>query len=326
MRTGGILICVSFVGLAGWAAGNNENRWHIPSTGAVYDPVAKAIRPITGLLGAARLGTSIRAAEWASVSPGGQRAIASDQGLLRWIPDLGSPDTVHEMPDAEPAGEAYWAANGETVLLVHPGSGSLSWWQSKDDAPPELKGQVARPAGAEEWKIIGVSSDLQFVALATRSHNGEGTWHLLISKGMAEPLTRQVAGQPVCAAFSSNGDRIYYAESGHRRVHSLDWSDESAEAQVLIDAGEDAWEPAGLTLSPTGKSLAVLLRNPGKLQLHSLTDGALQLELPLDEEPDGFTSLSPGRFGLNRRKEVHQPVIVLDWTGEPKVLFVPAGE
>jgi hypothetical protein len=98
------------------------------------------------------------------------------------------------------------------------------------------------------------------------------------------------------------------------------------EPSVVLDASHGIGDAAALVISRDAAVLHVVERTARVVRSYDLAEKTLRAEHPLDESPEGAQLLGPGRYLLNSRSRRQQALMVLDLTGEPKVVFVPAGE
>lgn len=312
--------------LAAGLAAQNTSDWRTPSSGFVYDSYARSIRPVIGFLGSAHLGAGVASADWASIAPRGASsgAVAAwvvSGGALAFIPDLAKAEAATLGADWPAAQDARWAADGKSAVLSGPASVVVA--AIGPDGAPRIERTLPIETGSET-RLLGASDDLAAILLATRPAAGSA-WQLLLWSKDGAPRQAGTLSEPVAAAFASSAPVAFVADSASKAILRLPLSEDGA-LEVVLGEAEGIAEPTGLVASADGTRLLVVERGTRTIRGFELASRALTAEIALDEAPDTPLALGSGRYLLNHRKKQQQAFLVLDIAGEPKVVFVPAGE
>jgi hypothetical protein len=95
---------------------------------------------------------------------------------------------------------------------------------------------------------------------------------------------------------------------------------------AVLDEGNGVNEPAGVLASEDGARVHILERSAHAVRSYDLARREMVAELAVEGMPEGLHAFGATTYLLNRRTRKEQPLLVLDLSGEPRVVFVPAGE
>jgi hypothetical protein len=307
------------VALAAGASGQSGNQWQAPASGYVFDAYAKALRPVIGFVGSAHLGPPAHETDWASVGPDGKSAWLWKEGALQFAADAGAPDLTRAPEDWGKPLAIRWSADAQRCVLLMEG-----------------RAIVARRTGTGEWreeratawtdgrerKLLAASADLRTVALNERTGEA-GPWRLVLWGPEGEQAAAKEWGEIAAATMDEKSGALFVADGP--AIWRVDAAGGTEPAMVL-DASHGVGDAAALVISQDAAMLHVVERTARVVRSYDLTEKTVRAEIPLDESPEEAQLLGPRRYMLNGRSRRQQALLVLDLTGEPKVVFVPAGE
>jgi DNA-binding beta-propeller fold protein YncE len=284
-----------------------------PAPGIVFDPEAKALRPMVGIPGASYLGGKILdGLEAASVSPDGTLALAVKEGRLGRL-DMRTPElNWTELAPADGALLIVWNQAG-TMAAVRNGNGRIDLWRGLDGAPQGV-------ALGEVENVSALAVDADGVVAA-----GSANALFRLKEGAAPELL--AALDAAALALDAKGATLYAAGATRNAVVELsDWRNSGA-ATLLASGNLGVDQPSALAVSADGRKLIVANGGeaPGLLIL-DLATRAVAGTLALEFKPTRLDRLSDGvSFVLNSRQQ-GQPLEVLSGAPGAKVFFVPVEE
>lgn len=301
--------------------------WIAPTEGYVYDAASQSIRPVDGFIGSAVLGPAIVGGlDWASVAPNRKSALVRRAGVLLWIPDLSAPRQSQEISQVPLAEQALWASDSSRVVIA---DGHDVYWFSNFGAKPSLdaKWALGLPGarrintGSLPWSLLAADASANRVLLARRVG---ATGQLRVASMAAAPLSIPFSGTPVAAAFLPGGTRAFVADGSNHQIVQFQSLDGIPVSGVFL-----AFEhPVAMATSGDGSRLFVADSAASVVRIFDSATGALISELAADEVPASLTVFGADRFILNPtaiRAPASQPLLLLDTSVTPKVLFIPRG-
>jgi hypothetical protein len=263
----------------------------------------------------------VAGAEWASIAPRGNAGWLISDGALRFSPDLAKGEFA-SIPDSWPLpDQAIWAADGKATLLSGPRELALI---RRDEGGQPRRESVFEPEAVGSLRLLGATGDLGQALLAIRSGE-EGLWQLLLWTPGENPRRVGSANDPTGASFTARGESAYVADAGAKQVLRIGLGD-GQETVVVLDEGDGVSEPAGILASQDGARIQVLEKSARVIRSYNLASREIVAELAMEESPEGLQAFGPASYLLNRRTRKAQPLLLLDLSGEPRVVFVPAGE
>ncbi len=294
--------------------------WSTPSSGFVHDPLTSAIRPVLGFVGAAYLGVPVvDRVSRSSFAPNQQSAIFERDGAMWWAKDLRASERMEPLDRLPVARDTRWAGDSGSAVVMT--ADELVWLIQTDSAPLlDVRWKLDTEG---QWTILATDRGMQRVLL-TRDEGEQRT--LWLATGQAPPMRIEFLGRPTAAVFLMGSDTALVADSASRQMFRLASLNATPEAAALFALRPEAADPVAMTFSPDGSRLFVADRAAKVIRALHPGSGEVLLELPLDFAPRDFTLVAPGRFLLNIRERVGQPLFFLD-AGDPgRVYFVPVGE
>lgn len=302
-----LLLC-----LAALAAPAQEARLAGPVSGFLFDPQARAVRPILGVPGASYLGeAAIAGLDYASISPSGRLAVAvrGDSAVL--IRGLGG-ERLEELvlEGAGGATRVAWSA-GSSAVALWSDAGWVEAWSGLDSAPQRTLRAEPGPLAA-----VAIPEGGRSLVAATRAGAV-----LLIEEGAALRVLLELE-RP--SALALDGNRLFVADAARNEILSIGNYLDGGGAQHFAGASGGVEDPAALAVSPDRKLLFVAGRSARSLAAYDLATAALAGAAALDFEPTRLERFSESLFALTAGGE-SGPFQVLDSARSLAVYFVPAG-
>ncbi|MEZ5391907.1 MAG: hypothetical protein R2724_03290 [Bryobacterales bacterium] len=168
-------------------------------------------------------------------------AYASDRGgamdLWKQPASGGEPVQITRSPEAET--QPAWSPDGRTLAFAMQGqNGGVFLIPADGGQPIRVADSGARPAWAPDGRQIAFDSN--------------GSIFLVnVTGGEPELIVAGTSGAPY-AAWSPNGDKLYYWDRTRRDLFLVDVENKQPRALNLIPTGEEA---AGITVGPQGDRL-----------------------------------------------------------------------
>lgn len=271
---------------------------HGPVTGMVFDGEARALRPVLGVPGAARIaGPLLAGLDAASVSPDGKLALAVRAGRTLLYSGAG---TVALEGALEGVSRIAWAGPAAAAVA---GAGRVQLWRSLDATPElvftaALDGEVAALAAGAQAVVVAVPGGL-YVA-------GPDAAPRLLAE-VDQPVALAVAGRDLFIADRSRGEVLV--------VRSFE-SSAGAEVFARVEDVTGIVAASDLLLAAGGSTRT--------LAAFRLASGETAGEAALEFEPTRLERLSGAVFALNRTGDAGQPLYVVDASRGLAVFFVPS--
>lgn len=315
-----LLFCVA-------AATAQTASWTAPTDGYIYDAATQSIRPVDGFIGSAVLGPAILdGLDWASVAPNRKSALIRHAGSLAWIPDLGSPAQSRQLSQIPVPVQALWASDSGRVVLLT--SGNELYWLGDFGAQPSVQARWNLESAARRvnrnsvnWVLLATDVSANRVLLA---RFGNGVGQLRVASAATAPMTIPFAGTPVAAAFLSGGTAAFVADGISRDVVQILGLDSVPVSGTFLSVDQ----PSAMATSVDGKRLFIADSATSMVRIFDSGSGALLAELTADEVPASLTAFGPDSFILNAASSdasASQPLLLLDTSVAPKILFIPRG-
>ena len=308
MRNGKFLILMMCLAALTLAA--QETRLAGPVSGVLFDPQARALRPILGVMGASYLGDAVVAGlDYASVSPNGKFAVAirPDGVLLVRGLDEGRAD---QFALETPAGvtHAAWSADSSAVALWND-AGHVEAWR-------DLATTARLALSADLGKIVAVAVAADGSNLAAATEAGA----IVLADGTA---VRQILALERPAALALAGSRLFVADAARNEILSLANYAKAGDAQMFANGARGVSDPEAMAVSPDQKALLVAGKAARSLTAFDLSTSEILAVAELDFEPTRLERFSGSLFALTNGVG-GVPFEVLDSTRSLAVYFVPA--
>ncbi|MGD0359669.1 MAG: hypothetical protein ABSC93_02300 [Bryobacteraceae bacterium] len=299
-----------------WAANNASVQ--APMTGYIFDPQARAVRPMIGMPGGAYLGTPIATgldAAW--VSPDGSTAFAMEKGQLTLYAGLGganptgvpvngaiAPDYFAWSP-ASTGAAIYSSTTRQAQILTHTAAGFSA------GMPIDLSGIAG--------SVSAMAFDGQRIIVAATSANAGSIYSLTAQSG---PQVMASAVSPSAIALA--GADLYFADKQAAQLWQVR-SYATQPAPVLFAADASISSPAALQLSSDSARLYVANSGNQTLGVYNVSARSLAEALPLSFSPTKLDRFGDaGVFALNAAGGGRTPLFVLsDHLSKTTVYFVP---
>lgn len=298
-----LLLCLVALTLAA-----QETRLAGPVSGVLFDPQARALRPMMGVPGAGYLGDAIAAnLDFASVSPNGKLAIAVGPDGVALLRGLGEGRPDQQMLEAAAVTRAAWSDDSSAVALWGD-AGHLEVWTNLADS--------ARLAlAAELGPVVAVA-----VAPGGRHAVAAGADAILLADGSSVRRLLELEGP---AALALAGGRLFVADAARNQILALGNYAEASDAQLFANAARGVDDPVALAVSPDGKSLLVASRAARTLTAFDIATSGVSGVAELDFDPVRLERFSASLFALTSGGE-SGPLQILDCGRSLAVYFVPA--
>ena len=301
-----LLLCLAALILAA-----QETRLAGPVSGVLFDPQARALRPMVGVPGASYLGDALVAnLDFASVSPNGKFAIAVGQDgvlLVRGL-DEGRLDSAG-LAAAAGVTRAAWSADSTAVALWGE-AGHVEVWS-------DLATSAKLALAADLEKIAAAVVASQGRNLVAASESGA---IFVVTGGAA---VRRILELEQPAALALAGNKLYVADVARNQILALGNYTEAADAQLFANAARGVDDPAALAISPDQRTLLVASRGARSLTAFDLATSEISGLAALDFEPTRLERFSGSLFALTNGGDAG-PLQVLDSARSLTVYFVPA--
>jgi hypothetical protein len=309
----------AFMVLSATMAVPGTAQWVEPSSGVVFDHPTHSIRRIAGFLGAAQLSDPlIDGLDWATVSPNGRRALAvSSSGDVVWLDGVGEPNTstiIVSVPGPAPF-QAHWNP-GSTAVRVYSGGCSCFFTIALASNQPVLSGHTqVLDTGSGAVRDFYWKNSLTVAATEGGLYdlNGNVSPKMIVSSESGLNFLLEETGR----AWAVKGSTGEVSEVIRRRGRE-------AELRLVATDGARFTDLTGVISSPT--KLFAADRKTQSILSVILDTGSIEQVWQLDAPPGGMTSLN-GRSAwmIRERSSADEPMIVLDCSSVPKVVFVPGG-
>ncbi len=301
-----LLLCLAALVLAA-----QETRLAGPVSGVLFDPQARALRPMVGVPGASYLGDAVADnLDFASVSPNGRFAIASREGgtlLLRGL-DEGRADQV-SLEGAGGATRAAWSADSSAVALWGD-AGRIEVWRDLA-ATPRLA------LSADVGKIVAAAVAPEGRNVAAASESGA----ILFADGAS---VRRILDLEQPTALALAGSRLFVADAARNEILAIGNYAEAGDAQLFANSSRGVDDPAALAVSPDQRTLFAASRTARSLTAFNLATSEISGVVALDFEPTRLERFSASLFALTGGGD-SGPLQILDSARSLAVYFVPAG-
>jgi hypothetical protein len=300
-----LLMCLAALALAA-----QETTLAGPVSGVLFDPQARALRPMVGVPGAAYLGEAILAdLEFASVSPDGRFAVAVRADGVLLVRGLGQGDLEAQgLAGAGGATRAAWSADSGAVALWNE-AGHLEVWTDL-----AASARLALTAELGEIAAVAVAPGGGHVVAARA---GE----ILLADG--SPARRILAlEQPVALALA--GGRLFVADAARNEILALAHYAEAGDAVLFANAAQGVEDVVALAVSPDLKTLVAASRAARRLTAFDAATGEVAAAAALDFEPARLDRFAASLFALTHGG-ASGPLQILDCARSLAVYFVPAG-
>lgn len=296
-----------------------------PVTGWMYDEPSHALRLISGMPGAARIGSALLSdVEWASVAPGGSRALVQMKGEIRLYT---SADVANRSEGAPVNGAiaaplySAWAPDSSAVAIYSPASRSAQWIRTNaQSAVADTPVFVTGVDGDVTAIAADSASGLMVVAVA-----GSGVYRLSQRSGaVLLGSIPDVSG----VAIEPGGRRMWLADRRNASLTEVVHLNSRLAVTTLLTDSERLSDISAITLTPD-RRLFLADRRTNRLYSFDPTTSTLDDGVELPAPAPALTPL--GRDSvllLGQRGQAGDPVylLVVNRGTPPAVFFVPEVE
>ena len=344
------IVASAFTVLTLFAASSTAQTgsWSVPSSGYVFDSIARNVRPVSGFVGSAVLGAPVATGiDWASIAPDRKSSLVEMNGSLFWIPDLSASATSQALDRVPLARQALWSADASQVVILSNG-GQLDWVNNFGADPVPLStwnlgsasrirrgadGQVRAGSTPEKavWSLLAADSAADQVMLSFNSGESSQLW---LASSTAPPVRIQFAGTPVAAAFTPDAGGVFVADAAGHRVVEIQNLRTSPLPETVISSALYVNDPSALAVSSDGNRLFVADKTDDVIRVFDLTAAQAssvspELELATSTVPESLTAFAQDRYLMNAGNagaRTGDPLYFLDTGVSVRVAFVPRGE
>jgi hypothetical protein len=292
-----------------------------PVAGYIYRGDSRTIRPLQGIPGSTAVGAPLfDGIEAAAIAPGGKWAFVTKAGKRVFLRGLAGGEAVEVAVDGlmDKSDRIEWSADGSAAVLYSSAAKQLQRLRLSDS------GVLVDPAEAVflngEISAMAVSRSGRSIALGVMGSDASGVY-LWIAGG--SPVRVSAALGAVAATFDATGERLYAVDMNTQRILEFESGAALAFAS-LQEADGTAVNPAGLAISPDGRSLILADRSTQTLRIYDRESRTLSNTIALDFTPSRLQALSDGRTFLLNGGDGKEWLMVLDAGPTPAVYFVPA--
>jgi len=294
-----------------------------PIGGFVFDAPSRSIRPLVGLLGAARLGSPVlTGVAFASVAPDQRKAITLSEAGLQLIADLRNPAaSAQSLPGAIPsASQALWADGSSAAVLFSASEKQLQFvWQDGGaiflGTPCDLS---SLPAPV---RLLAALPAARIAAVVTSAEEKSAVY--LVREG-APPVLAGLFAAPVAAAFAPTGGALYLAAASS--LYRISSFQVHPEMEVLIENAAALDNAIAIAVTNNGPILFIASAASRRIRAYDLNLQRFLDDLELDSLPSRFESFGATSFVLNPLRAARDPVLILETVPAPRVIFIPSGE
>ncbi|MBI4877449.1 MAG: hypothetical protein HY822_22705 [Acidobacteria bacterium] len=300
-----LLLCLAALTLAA-----QDTRLAGPVSGVLFDPRARALRPVMGVLGAAYLGDALVAdLDFAAVSPDGKLAVVvrnERAALVRGL-DNGRLEQAG-LESAAGVTRASWSADSTAVALWS-GAGHLEVWAGLAASP-----RRTLAADLDTLAAVAVASEGRNAVAASESGAIE-----MVSDG----ASRRLLSLDRAPALAMAGGDLYVADAARNEIFALRNYAQAGDAQLFANAARGVNDAAALGISPDQRTLFVASRSGRSLTAFDLVSSEIRGVAELDFEPTSLERFTGSLYRLTSGGE-GVPIQVLDSARALAVYFVPA--
>jgi len=313
-----------------------------PTNEYIFDPGTQTIRAIVGVPGSGYLGSSITPViKLGSVAPNARFAITVNANTAEFIADLTqSPVTPQPLTGAiADSDRILWAQDSSGAVLFSSRGRSLQFISQVNQQPTvqpgidlsTLESTLEAPTGREASRTPDILAPVQSAYLlaidpaakqAIVAIGGAGQSNVyLLESGMSPRLIIR-AVSAAAAAFAADGS-LYVIDAAGEQVWILPSPLGSATAQTLPAPQTSLGRPTAIMVQ--GNLLYVATSAGNRIDVYDAASLQYVDELALDSAPSTLEQFTATSYLLNARRSSTDPVLLLETSPVPKVIFIPAG-
>ena len=321
------MLAILFIGAVAEAQTTN---WSAPASGYVQDSLSRSVRPITGILGSATLGSAVVSnTDWVSLAPNQKSGLVQQNGALVYIPDLAFAANAQTLDRVPPARQSFWSSDSTSAVIITQSDrliwlnfgstdtglpGGSSEWHLQGLAPLTSRGAAAR------WLVLAADPAANKVLLTAGNGSGSQLW---MASRTAPPAPLAYTGHAVAAVFAANSPVAFLADTAAHQIVRLETLDTAPSFSSVFRSELYVDDPAALALSVDDTQLFIADKKTTFIRAFDSRTGVLTNEILADFEPFSLTRLAPSRFLLNIAGTAARPLLFLETSVPARVLFVP---
>ena len=274
-----------------------------PTSGYVFAPETRELRPIRGMVGTAYLGDAlVKDADSVAVSSDGTLAAVARNGAVELIRGFDSGTPVR-LALAEEAGSVLLAWSGDDLAAVFVASRRAMVWR--------------KGSAADSVSLAGVDGAIRGVLLDGDNLVIAADGGLFLSR---KGETRRLVALTEPSAVIRSGKDLLVADRGASQVTMVrDYAGEAPSPATFASVGQ----PVGLQL--TARHLLVASAATRSVEAFDLLSHDRVSSLELDFVPTRLEGLGGRPLALLNQGAADEPLYVLDAKDALRVYFVPAG-
>jgi hypothetical protein len=306
-----------------------------PPSEYVFDPGTQTIRAIIGTPGSAYLGKSVVAGvHFGSVAPNGLSAIVVSGTVSDLIADLTQSRAPLPLVGAmESPDQILWAQDSSGAVLFSSRAPSLQFVTQINQQPVvhssvDLRALVSAPIStdgrrdrlsAASMVLLAIDPAAKLAIVAARVLGQSGVY--LIQNGLPPELLMSPKSASA-AAFGADGS-LYVVDGTAGLVWAVRTPSGSPQVQSLPAPQGGLGQPVAVAVE--GNQLYVADSAVNQIRVYSLTTLQQIDDLHLDSAPSTLEPFAATSFLVNARRKPADPVLLLQTSPAPSVIFIPSG-
>ena len=331
MKRSSALLALTAVTLCGQASLSG------PAKEYIFDPGTQTIRAIIGAPGSAYLSDSVTGrVAFGSVAPNGFSAIVVNSRASDLIADLSKSAAPIPLVGAiENPDQILWAQDSSSAVLFCSRSRSLQFVTQANQQPfvqPKIDlstlesntVEATRAARAPVNRVSAISllaiDPAAKQAVVAVNRNGQADIYL-VQNGVS-PL-RLMSGQSASAAAFATDGSLYLVDGTAGQVTAIRNPSDSPQIQALPAPQTALGQPVAVAVEANQLYIADSAAN--RIRIYDAATLQLTAELQLDSAPSALELFSATSFLVNARRKVTDPILLLQTSPTPTVIFIPSG-
>jgi hypothetical protein len=306
-----------------------------PASKYVFDPGSQTIRAIIGTPGAAYLGQSVVAGvHFGSVAPNGLSAIVVSGTTADLIADLTQSRALLPLVGAmDSPDQILWAQDSSGAVLFSSRTRSLQFVTQINQQPVvhssvDLRALVSAPASTIEARrdrlpatmvLMAIDPAAKLAVVAARGPVQSEVY--LVQNGLPPQLLMNPASASA-AAFAADGS-LYVVDGTAGLVWAVRTPSGNPQIQSLPAPQGGLGQPVAVAVD--GNQLYIADSAVNQIRVYSLTTLQQIDDLHLDSTPSTLEQFAATSFLVNARRKPADPVLLLQTSPAPSVIFIPSG-
>src|SRR5581483_2413523 len=292
-----------------------------PVEGFTFDVPTRSLRAVIGIPGASSFGPPLATnADFASVAPGQNYAIALENGALVLLSGMGTKSSFTEVIQGVaglPDGIA-WSSDGTIAVLYSRGGG---WFQPVSGLPatPSAGALADISSLGGSLSAIAVDAHLRQIAVAIGGDSGA-----VYQGALGQPLSPLVSmADPISLSFSSDGQMLYALDGANVELEAVSLGGHGVQTLALPEMKN----PVAIQAATDSQNRQLVYVAGGSDRILRILDVSTQQivkDIPLNLEPASVAPFGTASFVLASRSQSTKPLWLFSSAPQPKAYFVPA--